>query len=122
MIRILHSSALVVALAMIANAFAFPGGASAQDQRAAKATPRQPIGHEDMLQISLWDNEAMSKLVPVRPDGMISLPLFHDVQAAGLTPMELPNTLANKVTEYMRASTSSRSATASSCCGRRATL
>jgi len=44
-----------------------------------------------MLQISVWDNEAMSKLVPVRPDGMISLPLLHDVQAAGLTPMELPN-------------------------------
>ena len=87
MIRMLHSSALVVALAMIANAFAFPGGASAQDQRAAKghaaSTEGYRIGQEGMLPISVSDNEAMSKLVPVRPDGMISAPLLHDVQAPG---------------------------------------
>src|SRR5207249_4439847 len=61
------------------------------------------IGPEDMLQISVWKNDALSKLVPVRPDGMISLPLLHDVQAAGLTPMELRDTLARKLTDFMPA-------------------
>jgi len=59
------------------------------------------IGPEDMLQIGVWKNDAMSKIVPVRPDGMISLPLLHDVQAAGLTPMELRDDLTKKLAEYM---------------------
>ena len=54
-----------------------------------------------MLQIGVWKNDAMSKSVPVRPDGMISLPLLHDVQAAGLTPMELRDDLTKKLAEYM---------------------
>src|SRR5262245_1121713 len=45
------------------------------------------IGPEDILAISVWKNEAMSKVLPVRPDGMISLPLLDDIMAAGLTPM-----------------------------------
>ena len=59
------------------------------------------IGPEDTLQIVVWKNEAMSRTVPVRPDGMISLPLLNDVQAAGLTPMELRDVLMKKLTEYM---------------------
>ncbi|PYM06175.1 MAG: hypothetical protein DMD82_09370, partial [Candidatus Rokuibacteriota bacterium] len=35
------------------------------------------------------------------PDGMISLPLLNDVQAAGLTPMKLRDVLMKKLTEYM---------------------
>ena len=59
------------------------------------------IGAEDTLQISVWRNEAMSKTIPVRPDGMISLPLLNDVKAAGLTPSELRQVLATKLAEYM---------------------
>jgi polysaccharide export outer membrane protein len=59
------------------------------------------IGPEDMLQISVWKNETMSRLVPVRPDGKISLPLLHDVQAAGLTAMQLRDKLATALAEYM---------------------
>jgi polysaccharide biosynthesis/export protein len=59
------------------------------------------IGPEDTLQIVVWKNEAISKTVPVRPDGMISLPLLHDIQAAGLTPMELQDLLVKKLNEYM---------------------
>ena len=59
------------------------------------------IGPEDMLQISVWKNEAMTRTVPVRPDGMISLPLLNDVQAAGLTPMELRDLLVKGLAEYM---------------------
>jgi polysaccharide export outer membrane protein len=61
------------------------------------------IGPEDVLQISIWKNEAMSRTVPVRPDGKITLPLLNDVDAAGLTPMEFRDLLIKKLTEYMPA-------------------
>jgi len=47
------------------------------------------IGPEDVLEIAVWNNTDVSRTVPVRPDGKISLPLLHDVQAAGLTPSQL---------------------------------
>jgi polysaccharide export outer membrane protein len=61
------------------------------------------IGPEDVLQVSIWKNEAMSRTVPVRPDGKITLPLLNDVEAAGLTPMEFRELLIKKLTEYMPA-------------------
>src|SRR5213594_5166889 len=59
------------------------------------------IGPEDLLDIGVWKNEALSRRVPVRPDGMITLPLLNDVQAAGLTPMELRDLLVKGLAEYM---------------------
>jgi polysaccharide export outer membrane protein len=59
------------------------------------------IGPEDVLEISVWNNEAMSRTAPVRPDGRFSLPLLNDVQAAGLTPMELREQLKGRLAEYM---------------------
>lgn len=59
------------------------------------------IGPEDELYISVWKNETLTRTVPVRPDGRISLPLLNDVQAAGLTPMELRNVLRKKLAGYM---------------------
>ena len=56
---------------------------------------------EDVLDIAVWNNPAMSRTTPVRPDGMISLPLLNDIQAAGLTPMQLRNSIATKLTEYL---------------------
>ena len=38
------------------------------------------IGPEDVLQITVWKNDTLSRVVPVRPDGKISMPLLHDVQ------------------------------------------
>src|SRR5436309_13864220 len=59
------------------------------------------IGPEDVLDIAVWNNTAISRTVPVRPDGKISLPLLNDVQAAGLTPMQLRDVLIKKLAEYM---------------------
>ncbi len=59
------------------------------------------IGPEDVLQISVWKNDSLSRIVPVRPDGKISLPLLHDIQAAGLTAMQLRDKLAVALAEYM---------------------
>ena len=59
------------------------------------------IGPEDLLQITVWKNEAVSRIVPVRPDGKISLPLLNDVQAAGLTALELRDVVTRKLADYM---------------------
>jgi len=59
------------------------------------------IGPEDMLQITVWKNEALSRILPVRPDGKISMPLLHDIQAAGLTPMQLHDKIASALGEFM---------------------
>jgi polysaccharide biosynthesis/export protein len=59
------------------------------------------IGPEDVLQIALWKNEALSRRVPVRPDGKISLPLLNDVQAAGLTAIELRDVLTERLKEFI---------------------
>lgn len=63
--------------------------------------PGYRIGPEDVVQVSVWNNEAMSRTAPIRPDGKISLPLLNDVQAAGLTPMELREQLMQRLAEYM---------------------
>jgi len=59
------------------------------------------IGQEDVLDIAVWDNTELTRTVPVRPDGKISLPLLNDVAAAGLTPMQLRDVLAKALTEYI---------------------
>ena len=59
------------------------------------------IGPEDALQISVWKNDSLTRSVQVRPDGKISLPLLNDVQAAGLTALELRDVLAQKLATYM---------------------
>lgn len=61
----------------------------------------RPVLPEDVLDISAWNNAAISRTVPVRPDGRISLPLVNDGQAAGLTPTQLRGILLKKLTEYV---------------------
>lgn len=61
------------------------------------------IGAGDVLEVSVWKNEPLSRTVTVRPDGMISLPLLNDVKAAGYTPLELRDILAKKLAEYVPA-------------------
>ena len=59
------------------------------------------IGPEDVLDISVWKNEELSRTVPVRPDGKVSLPLVNDIQAAGLTPSRLRQELTRRLSEYV---------------------
>lgn len=60
------------------------------------------IGEEDMLQITVWGNHELSVHLPVRPDGMITLPLVGDVKAAGLTPQELKKNLEKTLAGYVK--------------------
>jgi polysaccharide export outer membrane protein len=59
------------------------------------------IGPEDVLDISVWDNQQLTRTVPVRPDGKISLPLLNDLKAAGLTPMQLRAQLVTALTPFI---------------------
>jgi len=59
------------------------------------------IGPGDMLSITVWKNETLSRVVPVRPDGKISMPLLHDIQASGLTAMQLRDKIATALGEFM---------------------
>jgi polysaccharide export outer membrane protein len=59
------------------------------------------IGPEDVLDISVWKNEELTRTVVVRPDGRISVPLLNDIQAANLTPMELRAVLEKGYGRYV---------------------
>ena len=96
----LTTSAIAIAICAVA----------ALNVRAGQAPPagegcpgEYAIGAEDVLDIVVWDNTEISRSVPVRPDGKISLPLVNDVQAAGFTPMQLRETLARSLGQYLAA-------------------
>lgn len=55
------------------------------------------IGPEDVLYIHIWKEEAMTRTVPVRMDGKISLPLLDDIVAEGLTPLQLKAAIITKL-------------------------
>jgi polysaccharide biosynthesis/export protein len=59
------------------------------------------IGPQDVLRIDVWKEPDISRSLPVRPDGMISLPLLNDVQAAGLTTMELAASIRDGLKKFI---------------------
>ncbi len=59
------------------------------------------IGSEDILYIHLWKEEHLSRTVPVRRDGFISLPLIDEIKAEGLTPLQLKERLTQRFKEYI---------------------
>jgi polysaccharide export outer membrane protein len=63
--------------------------------------PEYKIGPQDVLQIDVWKEPEISRTIPVRPDGKISVPLLHDVQAAGLTALELAASLRDGLSKYL---------------------
>lgn len=71
--------------------------AAAKKSDIATDSDQYIIGPEDILYIYVWKEEALSKTVPVRIDGKISLPLIDDVQADGLTPLQLKTLLTDRL-------------------------
>ena len=59
------------------------------------------IGPEDVLHIAVWREADLTATLPVRPDGKISLPLLNDVQASGLTPQQLADSVTEKLKKYI---------------------
>jgi polysaccharide export outer membrane protein len=59
------------------------------------------IGNDDLLAINVWKEPDISRSIPVRSDGKISLPLVGEVQAAGQTPLKLEQAIANKLQNFI---------------------
>jgi polysaccharide export outer membrane protein len=59
------------------------------------------IGADDNLHISVWKEPDLSETLPVRPDGKISMPLLNDVPAAGLTPLQLKDSITEKLKKFI---------------------
>jgi len=104
--------ALVRALVMIAlvtlGAQAQTGAKAPQNPGAAESNPPSAvnnstyiIGPEDTLHIAVWKEPDLTATLPVRSDGKISMPLLNDVQAAGLTPMQLADSITEKLKKYV---------------------
>lgn len=60
------------------------------------------LGPEDVVHISVWGNEEITLDVTVRPDGRISVPLIQDVQAEGLTAVELADVIHSRLLAFIR--------------------
>lgn len=59
------------------------------------------IGNDDVLAVNVWKEPEVSKSVPVRSDGKISLPLVGEVQAAGETPLKLEQDIASRLKNFI---------------------
>jgi polysaccharide biosynthesis/export protein len=107
---------LIGSIALAQAAPAQPAASSAPEKTASEKTasdkatngastsqagPEYVIGPEDALHIAVWKEADLTASLPVRPDGKISLPLLDDVQAAGLTPKQLADSITEKLKKYL---------------------
>lgn len=65
-------------------------------------TDAYTIGAEDVLEITVWRNQDLSKTVQVRPDGRFSLPVIRDIVAVGKTPSQLADEITRRLKEYVQ--------------------
>ncbi len=76
------------------------GGRSGTSSEGAKG-PDYILGPEDVVMISVWKDEHLTKEAVVRPDGMISFPLVGDVQAADRTVEEVRADLTKRLSKFI---------------------
>jgi polysaccharide export outer membrane protein len=99
------------ALAILSIAV-FPAGVFGAAQTPANGSESAPppavqedstyvIGPQDVIDVSVWKDAELTRIVPVRPDGKISLPLLNEMQAAGLTPEQLQQQITQGLKKYM---------------------
>ncbi|MBI5136391.1 MAG: polysaccharide biosynthesis/export family protein [Nitrospirae bacterium] len=111
-IRFLGAAALVPALVLILSGCG--GYQISSDTRAYVDSLGGPgetgnlltqylVGPEDVLEVKVWGDEALSKRVAVRPDGKVTLPLVGDVVAAGRSSVEIAADFAQLLKEYKSA-------------------
>lgn len=71
------------------------------DAQAVLQADSYVIGADDVLAINVWKQPDISRTLPVRSDGRISLPLIGEVQATGQTPLRLENTIKELLQPYL---------------------
>ena len=102
----------LILLALTTGALLFNPYSATAAEKSAKAAKKSAspvnksaeylIGPEDILEISVWKNEDLSRLVTVRPDGMVTLPLLGDISAAGRAPSALRAEIVERLVEYQK--------------------
>lgn len=97
------------------NSAADPAGVVAKEDTPLQSTASSPvslkrphddtfvIGDDDVLAINVWKETELSKSLPVRSDGKISLPLVGEIQATGRTPLQLEMDISNRLRSFITA-------------------
>lgn len=95
---------LIVLLSGCASTSMQPGqeGLAQSSSGARDMDQEYRIGADDQLQVNVWRNPELTVSMPVRPDGMISMPLIGDVQAGDRTPAEVAAEIREKLSVYVR--------------------
>jgi polysaccharide export outer membrane protein len=95
----------LLAAMMLAQTSDVAKGEEAKSGKPADSMPAASndyvIGADDTLHISVWKEPDLSETLPVRPDGKISMPLLNDVPAAGLTPLQLKESITEMLKKYI---------------------
>lgn len=96
----LRISRLLVVVALIGGMSGLVGK-STTTAMASEVDPEYQLGAEDVLVISVWKDEQLTREVVVRPDGMFSFPLIGDVQAEDRTVDQIRTDLVQRLTKYI---------------------
>ena len=107
--RLVRVAGLVIGSILCVQLVAQSGKAGIdRDAAAASATVKVQttsdeyrIGADDVLAVNVWKEPEISRTLPVRPDGNISLPLVGDLKASGRTPAELQKEIKDQLVEYL---------------------
>jgi polysaccharide export outer membrane protein len=105
--RITRLFCLAVVASLLAACAGFGGNSGGMISEAPPAETRAAvdryrIGVDDIVQVTVWRNAELGITVPVRPDGMISVPLIGDVRAGGRTPEEVAKDIQERLSAYVR--------------------
>ena len=84
-----------------ADSVSAPEAVRTASAQSAVASDEFVIGPGDVLAINVWKEAEISKVVPVRSDGRISLPLIGEVQSGGLTPKQLEAEITKGLKDYV---------------------
>ena len=93
---------LITALCAVALSGFIPTGCtSIVQEREYDAPSGFMLGPEDVLEITVWKNLDLSRVTAIRPDGLISMPIIGDVQAAGITADALAHKIADRLKQFV---------------------
>src|SRR5512134_1160303 len=92
---------LIMGLFLAATVSCQSADVRSTSQEASSSEHGYQLGPEDVLLISVWKDEHLTREVVVRPDGMISFPLVGDVAAEGRTVEDLRSDLVKRLSKYI---------------------
>ena len=100
--RLLRGLMTICLITLLAACVSTGGSVTPPPTETGAAVDTYHIGVDDIVQVSVWRNPELGITVPVRPDGMISVPLVGDVLAGGRTPGEVSKDIQDKLGVFVR--------------------